>query len=801
MSNPSRISQRVWLAFPIGALALLLVSGFFGARRIDYVSEVAGRPAGAAPGPWQPRLIVPGHHNESYEWLDQSRQMLSRGEWRVRHIDYENAQAGRDVLAPSPYRWYLGVLALAHHAFTGNPAGESLEWAAVYADPLLLFLAGTITALAVARRRGLPAGCLVGAGMGVLYPFAAEFIPGVPDDAGLALLLALWSILPVLEGASVGGPGARRLFAAGGVIGGLGLWVSVSREMPVLAGIGLGGLVAAWASRARPAPEREALPWLTWSLAGAVTCLAAYLVEYFPSNMGAWEFHVNHPLFGVEWLGLGGLVVLGAGALQGAPGPRGVRGIAAWVLAALAAASLPVAMRLTHGLAFLSTDLSSMRLTLEPATAGAPSLWAWLLQNGFTLRVWATLLPLLVLGPAIGLLFTRAAPEKVRIPVAVALGPVLVALGFAFRQINAWNGVDAALLALVAASAGAYGLAGWPAWVATVSAALAGFALFLPGAVHTGSRINFHASEGLTETEAVGLVERDLSNWLQRHVGSAGAVALAPPNMTSTLHYYAGIKGLGNFGWENREGLQAAVRIVSASTPEEAQELIGSHGVTHIVIPLWDPYMDAFAQIGEGQLEGTFLARLYKWNLPPWLRPVSYPLPGIAGFENQSVIILEVVDEQDDASALSNIAVYLSEMGQIDLATKAAGALRRFPGDFGALVARTQVDNAAGQTDDFASNIDTIVRRLKSGADRQLTWDRRIGLAVVLAQGHHMDLSREVLAKCLGDVDAAKLRSLSTNSLFRLHILDRAFGTRIADPELHALSLDLLPSDLRSRVE
>jgi hypothetical protein len=211
--------------------------------------------------------------------------------------------------------------------------------------------------------------------------------------------------------------------------------------------------------------------------------------------------------------------------------------------------------------------------------------------------------------------------------------------------------------------------------------------------------------------------------------------------------------------------------------------------------------MDAFAQIGGGQLEGSFLDRLYKWNLPGWLRPVQYLVPNIPGFEGQSVIILEVVDEQDDAIALGRIAVYLADMGQLELAAKAGAALRRFPADLGALLARAQVETACGENEAFAESADLLVRRISGGADRDLQWDQRIGLAVVLVQSHHMDLARPRLKQCIAELDADKLRSLSTNLLFRFQILRRALNMEIVDPSLRALSLDLLPPDLRSRLK
>ena len=167
----------------------------------------------------------------------------------------------------------------------------------------------------------------------------------------------------------------------------------------------------------------------------------------------------------------------------------------------------------------------------------------------------------------------------------------------------------------------------------------------------------------------------------------------------------------------------------------------------------------------------------------------------------QAVIVLEVVEDQDDAVALSRIAVYLADMGQTDLAMKAGNALRRFPADLGALIARAQVETACGENDQFAETVGLLLRRLSGAEDRDLQWDQRVGLAVVLAQAHHLDLAIPQLRRCIAELDDAKLRSLSTVLLYRFHILRRALKLEIPDPSLRALSLDLLPADLRDQVD
>jgi hypothetical protein len=807
------------VAFPLCAFWLLLWTNTLRVRRVEYVSGITERsvtkpaidastPAGYAG--WQPRLIVPDHDGISYEWLDQTRQMLARREWRVRHIDYENAPFGREVYSASPYRWWLGMTAWLDHVISGRPPGPSVEQAALFADPLLhlLFLGGAT--IFAAWQFGVYPAALLSIGMAAIFPFAAGFLPGAPSDQGLVRACAFWSVLPLLAGiraaysaAADAGGRARRWFFVAGLMGSLGLWISVTSEVPILVGIALGGLIAAWINRGdakvNPAGARGPLPWGAWALGGAATSLGVYLIEYFPAHLGSWQLRVNHPLYGLAWLGGGAVLARVVAWIERGKPAWSLREIVVLVLAVAALAAVPVAMWLTHSRGFLEWDLSSFRLTRLPGDVRETSLWGWLVDEFITPKVWATVLPVLLVLPAGWLVLRRRTGMASRAFLAVALGPVFVTIGFACRQLSWWNQVDAVLLALLVAATAAIGeafnhrLTRW-VWFGFVAPML------VLGAIQIVPPADAGMKNALNESEIFGLIERDLARSLATHAGAGGAVILAPHNETITLHYYGGLRGLATLGWENRNGLEAAVRIVSASTPEEAKELIDRRKITHIVIPSWDSYLDVYARMGMGQLEGTFLKTLHDWNLPPWLRPVPYQLPTIAGFEGQSVAILEVVEEQDSAAALSRIAEYFVEMGQLELAASAGQALRRYPADLGALVARAQVDIARGDTAGFAGTVELLQRRLSSGADRVMPWDRRVSLAVVLARSKHMDLARDQVRRCLAEVDEAKLRGLNTGSLYRLQVLCKAFGVAIADQRLRELALDLLPGDLRSRL-
>src|ERR1039457_5370465 len=140
--------SSVWIAFLLGAGAILIWNTAARINRLDYLSTI-GAPAenhtggvtGFAPGDAEltpnNSLPIPDQVDASYHWLAQTQRMLNRGEARVRHIDYENAPFGRTVLTPSPYRWWLGFLAWCEHLATGAPPSTLVEKAALLADPLL----------------------------------------------------------------------------------------------------------------------------------------------------------------------------------------------------------------------------------------------------------------------------------------------------------------------------------------------------------------------------------------------------------------------------------------------------------------------------------------------------------------------------------------------------------------------------------------------------------------------------------------------------------------------------------------
>ena len=175
-------------------------------------------------------------------------------------------------------------------------------------------------------------------------------------------------------------------------------------------------------------------------------------------------------------------------------------------------------------------------------------------------------------------------------------------------------------------------------------------------------------------------------------------------------------------------------------------------------------------------------------------------MPSIPGFEDQSVTVLEVVDEQDDATTLGNIALYFAEIGDLDRARSAAEGLTRFSTDFGAWVARAQVAAAIHDDAELAKDLKVLQSRLALRVQPLISWNRRVDLAVVLARAKATVLARKQLTLCINAIDDDRIRSLSPGSVYRLLVLCRGLGVTMPPAE-HALALSLVPPTLRARLQ
>jgi hypothetical protein len=806
MKLPSRYSALVLLSAVLVSLTFLAWVNRGRMERVEHVSGLGAE--GAMPDPatatgWAGNrrwLIASEHNNDSYQWIMETQQMLAVGDWRLRRVTYDNGNDSREIGSPAPYRWWLAAVANANRALTGNSLPLAVEKSALVADPVLLvgiLLAGMIV---LAWRLGAwPAAVWLVAGS-LLYPFSAAFVPGAPDSLGLSLGLAVASVLLVVTSSlgaarSNGAGGTSSWMVAAGMAGGLGLWVNGFVQLPVLLGLAVGGAVVAWTQKAQLGPDNPR-HWRLWGWSGALTSLAAYALEYLPAHL-SWTFKGNHPAVAFAWLGAGELVaLLSAGRCD-------QKLWTGWVFrgrmlgALLCIAVLPVIIWKSGESWLAGRDVFGTRLTSLPLAGVAENFGAWLGQEGGKLQIVAVLLPLGLTGYALWLGWRKSTISRERSALMLAVVPLVVVLPFAWFQLRWWSLVEGMLLVLVVAVTAVLAReirrVALNGWLVALMLAL------LPGLVCHRPKAKAQYEHELSQFEVEGLVERSLAHWLAERAAQV-PVVLAPPFRTTALCFHGNMRGLGSLNLENKEALGAAARIASATTPEEAQALITKRGVSHIIMPSWDVYLEEYARLFTSRPENSFVFALKKWAMPPWLIPVAYQLPTIGGFEDQTIFIFEAAEEQDQATTLGRLAEYFLEMGQGDLAMSAAQGLAGYPENLPALAALAQIELARGDAARFAGTFKTLLAVYSAAEEHDLSWDRRVSLAVVLMQGKQPELARREMEIALNLMDEAGLRSLSVGSLYRFQVLLKALDLKIEDEKLRRLAAASLPESLRSQL-
>jgi hypothetical protein len=808
--------SSVWIAVLLGASAIFIWNTGARINRLNYLSTI-GAPAenhtGSVIGSASDdaeltpnnSLPIPDQLDASYHWLAQTQRMLNRGEARVRHIDYENAPFGRTVLTPSPYRWWLGFLAWCEHLATGAPSSTLVEKAALLADPLLWGIILLGSAILAAKCFGSLSASLVSVGLVSLFPFITGFRPGAPDDRGLAEALVIASVLLLscaAAAAQENEKARRRWFILAGIAGGLGLWVKVSVQLPVLWGIAGGGLLVPLLAPRGDTPAKgptPLLPWRAWACAGAATTILASLIEFSPSELWTWELSFVHPLLGLAWLGAGELLFQASAWLQNRTFSRSPKNLVLVSLSIAVLIAVPAALLIHHGVDLFVLDSMSSHLTRLRGGIVAPNLAAWIGNQGPSVWLWLTLTPLGTLLPAVWVLKNRQIAMPIRAAVALTLGPVIVALSLACVKLSWWQTLDALLLVtLAAATLGIFSEAVGPkarlGWISVV------VVLLSPGIIYVFGGDRPSKGDVLSQTEVQDLILRDLGGWISQHSEPGTVIVLSPPSASVALSYYGAFGGLGSVSDENENGIRAAIRIMSARNIQEAREMVSRRKITHIVLLSWDTFFNDLSRASGNRIEGTFIDKLKFTTLPRWLRPLAYPLPSIPGFEDKSVTVLEVVDDQDDATNLGNIALYFAEIGDLGQARLAADGLTPFSTDFGAWVARAQVAAAIHDDAELAKDLKVLQSRLALRVQPLISWNRRVDLAVVLARAKVTELAKKQLTLCINAIDEDRIRSLSPGSVYRLLVLCRGLGVTMPPAE-HALALSLVPPTLRVRLQ
>lgn len=338
------------------------------------------------------------------------------------------------------------------------------------------------------------------------------------------------------------------------------------------------------------------------------------------------------------------------------------------------------------------------------------------------------------------------------------------------------------------------------AWVKHTARALLGVScIFGAIAMITHERATPRTSVNRGEVQA--LIERDLAEWLNLQAADRGAIVLAAPDLSSALSHFGGLRVVASANPANQAGLAAATHILFSSSQDEAQASVQRRQIAFIVLATWDPSFTEAAQRSGLQPEKMLLGLLQNWRPPRWLRPIAYPMPQIAGFENERVTVFEVVDVQENVVALSHLAEYFTETDQLDAASAVAHALETyFTDDLGAAVARIEVAAARGQPMVDSSAWANVNAHLTDGTPDTLPWDRRIALVAILAQSKRLDDAKTQLDASMHDVDETLLRTLSPRALFRFQSLLHVLHVE-EPPAMREAALRRMPDEMKRALE
>lgn len=572
------------------------------------------RPPNTIPGMAEPRFFL---DNDAYAWMAHTRDLMASGDWRIRHTFMDNAPYGREMHWSHLLIWSLRGMATGIMAGTDWPAARAVELAGVWVMPLFQFLCLGLFFAAISRKLGwVPASLFCGLFLS-LNGFIWGFHPLRPDHHGLQLSFVLGSFL-CLQFGGMGwartanapppvpgippfralplpaAPEARRWFAAAGLLGGLALWLGATIWMFALAILGAAAL-AVMPMWHRQAPAGAAyLPalWRRWAWTGCTVGAACYLLEYAPRHF-AMRLEVNHPWFWIHWLGAAEVLRVAGSAGTGWNLKKWRTADVLWGLAGLlAAASLPLAivwgppewhqMRAAVLQRLHARFIEEFR-SIGTAVGDTPFQF-FLLRMG--------LLPLVF--PWAGWLLWRS--RRTPSGLGRVLGPGLVFSGpflglFLWQQ--RWGFFLAGGMAWLGMLALAQSMAD-PAPAAAKTRVLGGIAaaaLLANCVVADGLRLRSEQLTANADSVIPAWVQSCVMKRMALQFGFASGAEqwrlLGMATEAPMLYYFAGIRTVASYYWENAAGWEAeSAFFADAPAGAAAQDIARARGLTHVCISL-----------------------------------------------------------------------------------------------------------------------------------------------------------------------------------------------------------------------
>jgi hypothetical protein len=724
----------------------------------------------------QRHYLGTAQRGETYRWIAATQSAVTEGFGSLSTYDADTLPTGRPHLAPRIYVAWLATIAGTINLVTDTPLPQAVERVALW-EPLVthgLIFVGLVV-FVWRRFGGLPAACA--ALFFALYPpLLSQFLPGVLSADSWSLMLATYVIALSLPHSRAGS--AEGAFTLGSALAAAAsLWLNPVFGFPAV-------LITVAVGFARAQRGAEPTRHLRWALLGAALVTFGWMIDQAPWDVAAGELRSIHPWYALAWLSLG--IALEAARLARQPHRPRRRALGLALVAAMLLMPL-VYTQLLHG--FRGWAQSTVMLRRFASTEDSPiyaHAFAWLRQASF-IEVTLLSAPLLA---AVGFLCVhlpraRGDAEQMRpmIALAIPLAALIVLFAFHVRWLAPASLMAALILLHVAATSGQL-----VRRVLLGTSLGFGFVLFawsqsLPDAFRSPPKTD---QPSVADLEA--LVYRHFSHWLATRAAGEELRVLAPPALSDSLVYHGGARVLLSSAWESHPGHVAASRILSSPESTEAEAVIESLGLTHLVITSWDRVFPLLVKQPLEADRDTLHDRLQRWVIPRYLRPLSYRLPPTPGFAAEKLAVFEIVPPQDEALALSRLAEYFLEVDRPEPARAVAQALAgAFLQEPNATMARALVAEATGDRPAFQAELERLVAHVNAGLV-PMDLDRQIVRAIVLALGRRHDLARPEIESAIKLLSPESLRQLTPRQVFQLRRLLELYRLEFTTPELSALA-------------
>jgi hypothetical protein len=707
--NRAKVGKVAWgIVFACLALSVLLfvvdaISRHRFVEKISSVSfsEVRRHSLPIPPGTREEYLVLPFSSMDARWWVLHTERLMGEGGGRVRHTPTDNAPQGREVHWSSLLMWLLAILSNIRSAYGGSPATDHIAESAMIAGPVMLALFLACLCLMANRRFGRFNAGFFALALLTSFPLLITFSAGETDHHGPVACFSVASLLCIIAGGTgfvaiksrrdsksaqepdadliLDEASAKNWFVASGVFGAAALWVSAATAIPVLFGAVIGGAFAGFFERDK-ADSRVLRPnlWFSWAISGCCASIGFYLLEYFPGNMGI-RLEVNHPLYAFAWLGAGFLMSRGLTLLKS--GNQKARAKIGWfpiALSALAAAAPAIAIYLAKGSIFWVSDTFLLDLHKEYISefqnifkmnqiSGQGFYWVTVYLWPFLAIILGTLL--LARG-ALGD-FGRRSLFFLAPPTAVMQILTIIQVRWASAAFPLWALCALAITVdLTLCGDRQRPVRRW-AFRTVLAGCLAAFFLSLfPQIFFRIMDEETCLDPPLKKEIASNLLLRDIAHRLIQASPDKIPTVLTGPNSSTEMAYHAKIRVLGTLYWENMPGLKRAARIFSVPDEKTALAELLAAGVTHIVVPSWDNFGEAYANLlakaeGKGKGDTPFFKSVLAGECCPiWLRPFAYPIPTNSGLDTTSVKIFAVLPEQNEFESFLFRGIYHFESNE-----------------------------------------------------------------------------------------------------------------------------------------